>query len=130
VLCQKFKFHLALENSQCPDYITEKLLLTFTSNTVPIYWGAPNIGNPPANFSWVPHPHSYIDATKFENVTMLAKYVQLLSENDYLYNEYFEWRNKPLAQEYINFLDMPMETSLCRLCEYIAFDKKSAKLQV
>jgi hypothetical protein len=37
-------FHLAIENSREEDYFTEKLVDCFWTNTVPIYWGCPNIG--------------------------------------------------------------------------------------
>jgi hypothetical protein len=37
-------FHLAIENSKCINYFTEKLIDCFMSRTVPIYWGCPNIG--------------------------------------------------------------------------------------
>ena len=37
-------FHLAIENSKCVNYFTEKLIDCFMSKTIPIYWGCPNIG--------------------------------------------------------------------------------------
>lgn len=41
----KFKFHLAFENSSSPGYVTEKIIQSFYANSVPIYWGAPDIGS-------------------------------------------------------------------------------------
>lgn len=37
------KFTLAFENSSSPGYVTEKILHAFSSHTIPIYWGAPDI---------------------------------------------------------------------------------------
>ena len=37
-------FHVAIENVRQPHYFTEKLLDCFLTNTMPIYWGCPNIG--------------------------------------------------------------------------------------
>lgn len=37
-------FHLTIENSRYPNYITEKVIDCFMSYTIPIYWGCPNIG--------------------------------------------------------------------------------------
>lgn len=40
-----YLFHLAIENNVMDNYITEKVLNCFATKTVPIYWGAANIGN-------------------------------------------------------------------------------------
>ena len=39
----RYKFLLAIENAECPDYVTEKLWKALKLGTVPIYLGAPNI---------------------------------------------------------------------------------------
>jgi hypothetical protein len=39
-----FRYSLAIENSQHDHYWTEKIADCFLAGTVPIYWGAPNIG--------------------------------------------------------------------------------------
>ena len=39
------KFHIAVENSVAANYFTERLIDCFLSRTVPIYWGAPNVGD-------------------------------------------------------------------------------------
>jgi alpha(1,3/1,4) fucosyltransferase len=39
----KCKFSIAFENTSSPGYTTEKILHAFISNTVPIYWGNPEI---------------------------------------------------------------------------------------
>lgn len=38
-----YKYSIAIENYQCPDYWTEKIADCFLSRTMPIYWGASNI---------------------------------------------------------------------------------------
>ena len=38
-----YRYHLALENSEYPDYWTEKLADTFLGGAYPFYWGCPNI---------------------------------------------------------------------------------------
>lgn len=40
-----YMFSLALENAQYRTYITEKILDCFATGTIPIYWGAPDIGD-------------------------------------------------------------------------------------
>tara|TARA_R110000824_G_scaffold261205_1_gene449809 strand:- start:183 stop:1118 length:936 start_codon:yes stop_codon:yes gene_type:complete len=39
------KFNICVENSRYENYFTEKLMNCFATKTVPIYWGAPNIGD-------------------------------------------------------------------------------------
>ena len=39
-----FKFSIAFENSSTSGYTTEKILQAFAAETVPIYWGNPNVG--------------------------------------------------------------------------------------
>lgn len=42
VLCP-YKYHIAVENYQTVDYITEKLYDAFLGQTYPLYYGAPNV---------------------------------------------------------------------------------------
>ena len=44
VLCD-YMFSVTMENSQYETYWTEKILDCFATGTVPIYWGAPDIGD-------------------------------------------------------------------------------------
>jgi hypothetical protein len=37
-------FHIAIENVRKNNWFTEKLIDCFVTKTLPIYWGAPNIG--------------------------------------------------------------------------------------
>lgn len=43
-LFESAKYHIVVENEQRNNWITEKLIDCFASKTIPIYWGAPNIG--------------------------------------------------------------------------------------
>jgi hypothetical protein len=38
-------FHVCIENQSVKHYFTEKLIDSFLTYTLPIYWGCPNIGN-------------------------------------------------------------------------------------
>ena len=57
----KYRYSVAIENTSKPDYWTEKIADCFLSFTVPIYFGATNIGRyfPEDSFIWLP-----IDDTK------------------------------------------------------------------
>ena len=63
---KNYKFVIAMENSQYPGYITEKIINAFYSGAIPIYWGASNINdffNPKAfiNISNFNSPQECID---------------------------------------------------------------------
>jgi hypothetical protein len=38
-----YKYHIAIENSVCPDYWTEKISESFVAESYPFYFGCPNI---------------------------------------------------------------------------------------
>ena len=40
-----YKFSFAMENSAGPGYITEKIVSSYLANTIPIYWGAPDVAS-------------------------------------------------------------------------------------
>ena len=43
-LFETAKYHIVVENEQRNNWVTEKLIDCFASKTIPIYWGASNIG--------------------------------------------------------------------------------------
>lgn len=57
----KFKFNLALENSSVPGYITEKIVEPLAAPTVPVYWGAPDVG---LDFN----PAAYINVADYDGI--------------------------------------------------------------
>ena len=44
VVFEQAKFSIIIENEQHDNWITEKLIDCFVTKTIPIYWGAPNVG--------------------------------------------------------------------------------------
>ena len=87
---KQYKFFLALENSFCKDYITEKYWLNGLNNTlVPVVFGYGNY-----NDKRIAIPGSFIDVSDFKTIKDLAKYLHYLDKNDTAYNEYHQWRYK------------------------------------
>ena len=84
-----YKFYLSFENSNCVDYITEKVYKVLVPGmaTVPI------IMSGVTNLKEILPPHSFIDARSFESPEELAKFLLMLDNNDKLYNQYFAWRS-------------------------------------
>lgn len=88
ILDRDYKFYLAFENSNCKDYITEKLFVNSLSrNILPIVMGAP-----PEDYERSAPYRSYIHVDEFETPKELAEYLHTLDKNDELYNSYFKWK--------------------------------------
>jgi hypothetical protein len=84
----QYKIIISMENSKNKDYITEKILNGFASNTIPIYWGSDNILD-------------YFNEERFVNVksfsmvdinNAIEKIIVLLNEP----YKYLEMINKPI----------------------------------
>ncbi|XP_015912012.1 alpha-(1,3)-fucosyltransferase 10 [Parasteatoda tepidariorum] len=87
----QYKFHLAIENAVCDDYITEKLWRPLTVGSVPIYFGSPVIED------WLPNPNSAILLKNFKNPKELANYLLFLHKNDTAYDQHLEHKTKGLV---------------------------------
>ncbi|XP_041466061.1 alpha-(1,3)-fucosyltransferase C-like [Lytechinus variegatus] len=84
----EYKFTLALENTQCPEYITEKIWKNALAvGSVPIVFGAPK-----ANYERLIPPHSFIHLDDFKTVREFVEYINLLDRDQQKYLEYFSWR--------------------------------------
>ncbi|CAG0892173.1 unnamed protein product, partial [Cyprideis torosa] len=103
LLNSDYKFYLAFENSNCRDYITEKLFQNgLSQNILPIVMGAH-----PEDYARATPVHSVIHVEDFVGPKELAEYLHHLDKNDDLYNQYFEWKG---TGEMIN------THFWCRLC--------------
>ncbi len=79
---KKYKFCIAYENENgTKGWVTEKLFDCFNAGCVPVYWGAPNIGQ------YVPS-NCYIDRKKFRNTEELYQFIKNITEDEY--NEYIK----------------------------------------
>lgn len=112
-LISTYKFTFAFENAAVRDYVTEKFYDPLIVGSVPVYLGAPNIED------YAPGENCYIDASKWDNPKELADYLLELSENDDMYNKYFEWREKPLRKEFTDLQNITKEHELVRLCKKV-----------
>lgn len=68
-----YRFTVVIENSREPSYITEKLIDALRCRTVPIYWGAPDVGK-------IFDPAGLIECTTFADIVAA---VQRASAEDY-----------------------------------------------
>ncbi|CAH1796644.1 unnamed protein product [Owenia fusiformis] len=84
-----YKFYLALENSDCPDYITEKSWKnSFSRNLIPIVRGSLN------GYARYLPPGSFIHTDSFPSIKHLADYLWKVFNNQTLYESYFKWKDR------------------------------------
>lgn len=114
MLATKYKFYLAFENSNCKDYITEKLFVNgLGHNVLPIVMGAP-----PEDYYKSAPRHSFIHVDEFESPKELAAYLLKLDADNDLYNSYFKWKG---MGEFFN------THFFCRLCALLHDDNYPIK---
>ncbi|KAL9982709.1 hypothetical protein ACROYT_G004786 [Oculina patagonica] len=111
---QRHKFYLAVENSLCVDYITEKYWRnSLERGLVPIVLGGARYSAEQVI------PGSFINAANFDSVKDLADYLKYLDNNDTAYNQYFAWKTKYKVVKY--------QFWLCQLCKALHDPTRPAK---
>ncbi|XP_028671876.1 alpha-(1,3)-fucosyltransferase 11 isoform X1 [Erpetoichthys calabaricus] len=83
----RYKFHLAMENGICSDYMTEKLWRPLHVGSVPVYRGSPTVRD------WMPNNYSIILIDDFPSPKHLAEYLIFLDQNDDEYLKYLEFKS-------------------------------------
>lgn len=73
-----YKFSIAFENSSSRGYTTEKIMESFAADTVPIYWGNPDIAR---EFN----PDSFVNCHDFDRFEDVIEYVRKIDNDDGLY---------------------------------------------
>lgn len=115
----KYKFVLAVENSSTPGYLTEKFAQAAQSNTVPIYWGDPTIGE---QFN----PRAFVNCHEFDSFEAVAERVAQIDTDDELYKKMLSepWfpngkepenlRHETIANFLANIFDQPYDQAYRR----------------
>ncbi|KAN0018450.1 hypothetical protein ACTFIU_011066 [Dictyostelium citrinum] len=110
---RKYNFAIAIENSRCEDYVTEKLWEPLSVGTIPIYLGATNIDE------FLPHPDSIINIANFNSVNHLMKYVRDVGQNETLREKHLAWIKQPLPKKFKNLLKQSLNNQnlFCSICK-------------
>eukprot|EP01102_Stenamoeba_stenopodia_P021847 TRINITY_DN8916_c0_g1_i1.p1 TRINITY_DN8916_c0_g1~~TRINITY_DN8916_c0_g1_i1.p1 ORF type:complete len:454 (-),score=93.93 TRINITY_DN8916_c0_g1_i1:14-1375(-) len=115
-IVKQYKFVLALEHSNCKDYITDKFWKAINFGVVPIVMGAPNIDD------YSPSWHSVIKTIDYIDPAQLAEHLHRLNNNDTLYNEYIDFKFDPkfVKPRFDYYLRKFHYTKpWCQLCDFI-----------
>jgi hypothetical protein len=105
-LKSRYRFYLSLENSLCPDYITEKFWVALMNKMVPVVMGASL-----EEYQRVAPPNSFIHVSQFSSARKLAEYLTFLTHDNDAYNNYMAWR-----QSYTIESDSYRKHVACQLC--------------
>ncbi|KAG2213190.1 hypothetical protein INT47_011339 [Mucor saturninus] len=85
-LVSRYHFYLSFENSNCKDYVTEKLSTAYLAGVVPVVDGPSDYG------PFIPNTHAVIRTDDFDSPRALADYLNTLMHNKTLYNQYLSFR--------------------------------------
>jgi alpha-1,3-fucosyltransferase 10 len=105
-----YHFNLAFENSNEPDYVSEKVFDALVAGTVPVYLGADNVDEV------LPGKKCVIKAADFSDARSLADYLRYLRRHPRAYAEYFEWKQQPFNPSFLALAEQQREPLLRRLC--------------
>jgi hypothetical protein len=99
-----YKFTICFENSQQSGYTTEKLIHPKLVNSIPIYWGNPDVGK-----DW--NIKSFINAYDFTTLEDLIEYIKKVDNDDDLYN-------KILNEPHFNAPEIPHDLNYKNLLNF------------
>nr|MCR4892621.1 hypothetical protein [Lachnospiraceae bacterium] len=84
-----YKFSLTFENESYPGYITEKIVEAYNAGTIPIYWGAADIGQ---EFN----ENAFINVSDYHTLDEAIKYIRFIDEDR---ESYMRILNEPLIKD-------------------------------
>lgn len=121
------KFNIAGENCSYDGYATEKIVEAFAADTVPIYYGDPNIVK---DFN----PKAFVNVHDFRNLDEMLERVKEIDNDDDLY---LSMLNEPIISPeaqvgnldsfFSNIFDQPIENAVRRSHSMVANDYESTR---
>ena len=98
---RRYPFTLALHDATDDYYVDEKLYLPLIAGSVPVVSG-------PSNLALFAPRGSYIDISHFESPKAVAAHLRYLLQNQTAYDEYLEWKRRPLSPHMRDVLSKSM----------------------
>ncbi|CAF0874790.1 unnamed protein product [Adineta steineri] len=86
---KKYKFVIAIENSNCFDYVTEKLVKAVEGGSIPIVAGYNNR----SDYRRYMPKHSFINIFDYKTIKELADDIKRIGNNKTLYESYLWYKN-------------------------------------
>lgn len=82
MLKSRYKFSIAFENASYKGYTTEKLITSMQADTIPVYWGNPNVG---AEFN----TKSFINCHDYKSFDDVIEKIKELDNDENAYKKMF-----------------------------------------
>ncbi|XP_046990348.1 alpha-(1,3)-fucosyltransferase 7-like isoform X1 [Schistocerca americana] len=119
----QYKFYLSFENSNCREYVTEKLWWNaYHHGAVPVVMGASQ-----QDCQRLLPPGSYLHAADFASLADLARYLQHLDRSPRDYAAFFRWRRRFRVLNEHGYFGAPTR-HYCRLCEALNYNERTPKV--
>ena len=120
---RKYKFSIAVENVAYPGYTTEKLMQAFAADTIPIYWGDPEVTK-------IFNPKAFIHVRDYDSIDAVLnkvkeldqdneKYLQMMMENPLIDKNYNRENMLSAASDFLyHVIDQDLEQAkrFSRIC--------------
>ena len=115
-LIGSYPFYLAFENSNCKDYVTEKLANAYLAGVVPIVDG-------PSDYApFIPSTHAVIRIDAFSHPSELANHIKTLLANQTLYNTYLDYKRPGGLSAQFKKTLQSFDQGQCDLCR-LAYER-------
>lgn len=117
-----YHFYLAFENSNCDEYITEKVWWNaYGKNSIPVLMGASK-----KSYKKLLPPNSYIDVDDFARPIDLAEYLLYINKTNQ-FSQFYEWKMYyDVVQEHGYFQTDSFH--YCRACEALNYNDRGVKV--
>jgi hypothetical protein len=119
----EFKFYLAFENSNCREYLSEKVFWNaYEKRAVPVIMGPPRV-----DCERLLPPGSYLHVEDFASPASLARYLLYLDRNYREYEKLHAWRSSyRVINEHGYFGSASMH--YCRICQALNYNSLGVKV--
>lgn len=119
----KYLFYLAFENTQCRQYLSEKIFYNaYAKGAIPVIMGAPK-----EDCDLLLPPFSFLHVDNYENAKALAKDMRRIAMDEDALFMYHQWRRHyELLNEHGFFNTRSYH--LCRLCEALNYNDPSPRV--
>lgn len=121
-LIDQYLFYLSFENSNCEEYVTEKLWWNaYHKNAIPIVMGSSR-----DSYKKLLPPDSYINIEEFASPRAMAEYILHLNKTEE-YKIYYDWkRHFEVLNEHGYFGSKSYH--YCRACQALNYNAKDSKV--
>lgn len=130
------KFSICFENSSHPGYTTEKLVQGFAAGTIPIYWGASDVGS-------IFNEKAMVIVKNRSDIPLIIEKIKKIDNDDSLYqamleqpamldSSYIDNLKTNLERFLVNIFEQPVERARRRPLEPMVrayYDEKKAELK-